>query len=83
MELTTTRYILNPDNNKFVEVSSELKAILEHEYKQLVSLDTIRFFRRLGGKEIISRDRASGNINKIVSISPDKKIKTERLFKWK
>jgi hypothetical protein len=78
----TIEYIKDFDTNKYIEVSNESKDLLEHEYNNIVSIDTIKYFRRLGGKEIVTKDK-DNNIIKLVSISPDKEAKVVREFRKK
>lgn len=63
-------------------VSSETKTITEEQYNNIVCDDTIRFFRRLGGVETVTRGYTSKgyNVIELASTSPCKQIKRVRSF---
>jgi len=65
-------------------VKVESKEITEQEYKNITSPETIRFFKRLGGSESLTRAYTSRgyNVIKVVSTSPDKENKTVREFEF-
>jgi hypothetical protein len=65
-------------------VKVESREITEQEYKNITSPETIRFFKRLGGSESLTRAYTSRgyNIVKVVSTSPDKENKTVREFEF-
>ena len=60
--------------------SATEEEITGEQYKNATSDDTIRFFRRLGGSETVTRGYTAAGyiITKIVSISPDRQKKTVR-----
>lgn len=82
--LTETRYIKNPDTKTtYVEVEKETKEITEREH--YLYFDSVKFFRRLGGKESITNAYTCNGYKgiKLVSTSPDKQTKVIREFKFK
>jgi uncharacterized protein YneR len=84
--LTETRYIKNPDTKTtYIEVEKKVEEIFEKEYFLITNDNTIKFFRRLGGKETITRGYtcAGYKITKLVSTSPDKQTKVVREFNFK
>jgi hypothetical protein len=84
--LTETRYIKNPDTKTtFKQVENKTNEIFEKEYFLTTNDDTIKFFRRLGGKETITRSYtcAGYKIIKLTSTSPDKQTKIVREFEFK
>ena len=82
--LTETRYIKNPDTKTtYVEVEKEVKEVTEREH--YLYFDSVKFFRRLGGKESITRSyTCNGYVGtKLISTSPDKQTKVIREFNFK
>ena len=60
----------------------EIMDISRDYYQNMVGEETIRFFRRLGGSESITRNytKAGYLITKVISTSPDKNCKIIREF---
>ena len=84
--LTQTEYIKNPNTKTtYTQVSKEVKEIFEKEYFLTINEDTIKYFRRLGGKETITRGYtcAGYKVVKLISTSPDKETKIVREFNFK
>lgn len=84
--LTETRYIKNPKTKTtYVEVEKETKEVTEKEHYLCTNSNTVKWFRRLGGKETISRAYtcAGFRVVKLISTSPDKELKTIREYKFK
>lgn len=81
--LTQTEYVKN--KNTYVEVSKEVKEIFEKEYFLTTNDNTIKYFKRLGGRETVTRGYtcAGFKIVKLVSTSPDKETKIVREFNFK
>ena len=56
IELTEVRMEKNPNTKTTFDVVDESnRVITEQNYKNIVSDDTIKFFRRLGGSESVTR----------------------------
>lgn len=54
--LTQTEYIKNPNTKTtYIEMSKGVKEIFEKEYFLTTNDSTIEYFRRLGGKETVTR----------------------------
>lgn len=86
IELTKTEFLRNPNTKTtYIQESKEVKEITEKQYNSIVSDDTLKFFRRLGGSETATKCYTSRGykVVKLVSISPDKKLKTVREFQFK
>jgi uncharacterized protein YneR len=84
--LTETRYIKNPDTKTtYIEVEKKVEEIFEKEYYLTTNNDTVKFFRRIGGTETITRNYtcAGYKITKLISTSPDKQTKVVREFNFK
>lgn len=81
--LTQTEYVKN--KTAYVEVSKEVKEIFEREYFLTTNDNTIKYFKRLGGRETVTRGYtcAGFKIVKLVSVSPDKETKIVREFNFK
>tara|TARA_R100000005_G_C4843066_1_gene113488 strand:+ start:182 stop:475 length:294 start_codon:yes stop_codon:yes gene_type:complete len=83
IELTEVRMEKNPNTKTTFDVVSESKKVItEQNYKNIVSDDTVKWFRRLGGVETITRGytRVGYLVTKLVSTSPDRQSKTIREF---
>ena len=83
IELTEVRMEKNPNTKTTFDVVSESKRVItEQNYKNIVSDDTIKFFRRLGGSESVTRGytRVGYLVVRLVSTSPDRQSKTIREF---
>ena len=83
---TKTEYIKNPDTKTtYIQVESEVSEVNEKQYFLTVNDNTIKYFRRLGGKETVQRGYtcAGYKVVKLVSTSPDKETKIVREYKFK
>ena len=62
----------------------EEKELSEEHYKNMISDDTCKFFRRLGGSETITRSYTYYGYLPVESIScnPDRSIRKVRVFKF-
>ena len=62
----------------------ETKIIPEQHYKNATSQDTIKFFKRLGGSESVTRAYTcyGYTIIKVISTSPDRTKKTIREYEF-
>ena len=84
--LTKTKLEKNPNTKTtYKEVSKEVKNIDFEQYDKITNIDTIAWFRRLGGSETATKAYTSQGYKtvKLVSTSPDKQNKTIREFKFK
>jgi hypothetical protein len=82
--LAETRYIKNPDTKTtYIEVEKEVKEVTEREH--FLYFDSVKWFRRLGGSESITKGyTCNGYVGtKLISTSPDKQIKVVREFNFK
>lgn len=83
--LKSTKLIKNP-NTKTTYLTEEFKreVITEKQYSNITSDDTIKFFRRLGGTESVTRGYtcAGYKIVRVISTSPDKQRKTIYEFEF-
>ena len=78
--LKTTQYELTPEG---IETKEETEQVNFINYYNVVSPDTVRFFRNLGGKEQVTCKAVPkyGYIPiRVESTSPDRKYKTVREF---
>ena len=85
IELTEVRMEKNPNTKTTFDVVSEsTEVITEQNYKNIVSDDTIKWFRRLGGSESVTRGytRVGYLVTRLVSTSPDRQSKTIREFSF-
>jgi len=66
-------------------VETETREITRQEYNNIISPETIRFFKRLGGSESVIREytRDGYLITEIKSTSPDREKRTVRCFEFK
>jgi len=71
--------------NAYKEVSKEVTEVTERQYKLTTNDDTIKWFRRLGGSQSVTRGYTYAGyvVIKLVSTSPDKQNKTIREYKFK
>lgn len=84
--LTETEFIKNPSTKTtYIQVSNETKEINEKEYFLTVNDNTIKYFRRLGGRETVTKGYtcAGYKVVKVVSTSPDRQTKVVREYKFK
>ena len=70
--------------NTFVSTGKESKSITWDEYKKHTDINNTKFFRNLGGSERVTKSYTSQGyiITKIISLSPEKKHKLIRTFKF-
>lgn len=83
--LTTQELHKNPNTKTtYVEVNKESVVISEEHYNNFVDEKSIKFFRRLGGIETVTKNYTCRGFKttKIVSTSPDRQIKKIRTFKF-
>ena len=53
---TKIEYIKNPDTKTtYIEMSKEVNEIFEKQYFLTTNENTVKYFRRLGGKETVTR----------------------------
>jgi len=82
--LTETRYKKNPNTKTtYIVESEEVKEITEKQHFNY--FDSVKFFRRLGGKETITNSYTCNGYKgtKLISTSPDKETKVVREFNFK
>ena len=79
---TLTRY--EKVGKSFKQIEKEVREISQQHYENATSTDTIKFFKRLGGTERISRNYTCAGylIEKITSISPNRENKTIREYQF-
>ena len=70
----------NHDTNRYVTVNKVIKAITEDKYNNMTSKETIKYFRKLGVTEKVTRK--GGRVTRLVSTSPCGKVRTIRTFKF-
>jgi hypothetical protein len=81
--LAETRLKKNPNTKTtYIVESNKVETITEKQH--FLYFDSVKFFRRLGGKESITNSyTCSGYVGtKLVSTSPDKQTKVIREFKF-
>ena len=63
----------------------EVKEVTEEQHRLTTNEDTVKWFRRLGGSETVTRGYTYAGyvVVKLVSTSPDKDSKTVREYKFK
>jgi len=84
--LIKTKLEKNPNTKTtYKEVSKTVEDISFEQYDKITNEDTIAWFRRLGGSETATKAYTNQGykIVRLVSTSPDKKIKVIREFKFK
>lgn len=66
----------------WVETEREQREITEKQYKNII--EAAPFFRRLGGSEYLERGytECGYRVVRMLSTSPDKECRTERLFNF-
>lgn len=86
IEMTFECWIKNSNTKTtYILESVETKVISEQEYQNTVSVDTQRFFRRLGGTERATKAYTQMGFVciQLTSISPNKSKKLVRKFNFK
>lgn len=83
--MTEVRLVKNPNTKTtYIEEERTTETIDEQKYRRIVSNETLRFFRRLGGTETAERNYTCRgyNVVKLTSTSPDRSKKIVRTFKF-
>lgn len=81
--LTTLEQTKNPNTKTtYITENKTIELISKKEHSNITSLDTQKFFRRLGGKESATYSYTSEGYlcTKLISTSPDRQIKKIREF---
>lgn len=84
--LTETRYIKNPNTKTtYIVESVETSEVTERQHNLTTNDDTVKWFRRLGGKETVQKGYTCAGyvVVKLTSTSPDKETKVVREYKFK
>ena len=68
------------NSNKYITTEKVTRTITEEVYNNMISKETIKFFRGLGGTEKVTRK--DGRVTRLVSISPSGELKTIRTFEF-
>ena len=68
------------NSNKYITTEKVTKTITEEVYNNMISKETIKFFRGLGGTEKVTRK--GGRVTRLVSISPSGELKKIRAFEF-
>ena len=86
----TTRIVMHTETQTIKEgtktvwktEAKEVKQIDEEHYENVVCKDTLKFFRRLGGSETVTKAYTSAGymVVKLVSTNPDRSIRKVRSF---
>ena len=66
--------------NKYVTTEKVTRTITEEVYNNMISKETIKFFRGLGGTEKVTRK--GDRVTRLVSISPSGELKKIRTFEF-
>ncbi len=71
--------------NAYKEISIEASEITEDQHRLATKEETVKYFRRLGGSETVTRGYTYAGyvVVKLVSTSPDKETKIIREYKFK
>lgn len=71
--------------NAYKETSKEIKEVTEEQHRLTTKEETVKYFRRLGGSETVTRGYTYAGyvVVKLVSTSPDKETKIIREYKFK
>jgi len=71
--------------NAYKEISKEVTEVTEEQHRLTTNEDTVKWFRRLGGSETVTRGYTYAGyvVVKLISTSPDKESKTVREYKFK
>ena len=83
--MTEKQYGIKPGTSKtWQELELQTKEITTEQYRSITSDETLKFFRRLGGSEYVERGYTSRgyNVVRLLSTSPDKQQRTERIFSF-
>ena len=85
IKMTTTKLIKNPDTKTtFLTQEVKTEIIKKEIYNNIVSEETIKWFRRIGGSEYVSKNyfHCGYMIYKLISTSPNRQNKTIRQFEF-
>lgn len=78
---TKTELKKNPNTKTtYTVISKETETITEKQHHLITCNDTVKWFRRLGGKETVKRK--GYKVVKLISTSPDKETKIVREFSF-
>lgn len=83
--IMTTKHLIRTGKVTYkLTCESETKEITRQEYKNITADETIKFFKRLGGSESVTREYTCDGylITEIKSTSPDREKRTVRTFKF-
>ena len=71
--------------NAYKEVSKEVTEVTERQHELSTNEDTIKWFRRLGGSDSVTRGYTYAGyvVVKLISTPPDRESKTVREYKFK
>jgi ribosomal protein L15E len=86
IEQTKTEYTKNPNTKtSYTLVSKEVEMLTEKQHHLTTCDDTVKWFRRFGGSETVTRGYtcAGYKVVKLISTSPDKQTKIVREFRFK
>ena len=82
---TKTELKRNPNTKTtYTIVSKETETITEKQHHLCTCNDTVKWFKRLGGKETVQRNYTNRGykVVKLISTSPDKETKIVREFSF-
>ena len=68
------------NTNKYLTIEEVTKTITEERYYNMISKETLSFFRNLGGTE--KATRKGGRVTRLVSTSPSGELRKIRTFKF-
>ena len=83
--MTKKKYGIKPGTSKtWQELESRTEEITNKQYRNITNDETLKFFRRLGGSEYAERGYTSQGykVVRLLSTSPDKQKRTERIFSF-
>lgn len=82
IELTTENYELDYTKNKYELKDYKVTYINETFYENATCKDTVKFFKRLGGKEYCKKSytKFGRKVIESISISPSGELKTIRYY---
>lgn len=66
------------NTNKYLTIEEVTKTITEEIYNNITSEETVKYFRRLGGTEKVTRK--GGRVTRLVSTSPSRELRKIRTF---
>ena len=84
MNITQTKTELKKVFNRYIIVSKETETITEKQHHLITCNDTVKWFRRLGGKETVQKNYTNRGykVVKLISTSPCKETKIVREFSF-